>query len=90
MAYTMWLETLRNGCPTGLGWTIMHSLRRWIHWVQIRWFDDGQGNAFEARVVRSGNHATGLGDVQTHYRQPEPLGASSNGIGFRCVRSLED
>ena len=54
------------------------------------WFDDGQGNAFEARVVRSGNHATGVGDIQTHYRQPEPVGASSNGIGFRCVRSLSD
>ena len=53
------------------------------------WFDDGQGNAFEARVVRSGNYATGIGDIQTHYRQPEPLEASSNGIGFRCVRLLE-
>ena len=53
------------------------------------WFDDGQGNAFEARIVRSGNHATGAGDVQTHYRQPEPPEGSSNGIGFRCVRPLE-
>ena len=52
------------------------------------WFDDGQGNAFEARVVRSGNHATGAGDIQTFYRQPEPPQGSSNGIGFRCVRSL--
>ena len=54
------------------------------------WFDDGQGNAFEARIVRSGNHATGLGDIQTHYRQPEPVDGSSNGIGFRCARSLLD
>ena len=53
------------------------------------WFDDGQGNAFEARIVRSGNHATGAGDVQTHYRQPEPPEGSSNGIGFRCARPLE-
>ena len=52
------------------------------------WFDDGQGNSFEARVVRSGNHATGAGDIQTHYRQPEPSEGSSNGIGFRCVRQL--
>ena len=54
------------------------------------WFDDGQGNAFEARVVRSGNHATGTGDIQTHYRQPEPPQGSSNGIGFRCVRPLDE
>ena len=52
------------------------------------WFDDGQGNAFEAIIARSGNHATGQGDIQTHYRQPEPVDGSSNGIGFRCARAL--
>lgn len=57
---------------------------------EIGWFDDGQGNTFEARVVRSGNHATGMGDIQTHYRQPEPVGASSNGVGFRCARQLNE
>ena len=44
------------------------------------WFDDGQGNSFQSRVVRSGNYATGAGDIQTHYRQPEPFEGSSNGI----------
>ena len=51
-------------------------------------FDDGQGNQFQAIIARSGNHATGKGDLQTFFRQPEPFDATSNGIGFRCGRDL--
>jgi formylglycine-generating enzyme required for sulfatase activity len=52
-------------------------------------FDDGQGNSFEAIIARSGNHSTGPGDLQTFFRTPEPFDATSNGVGFRCARPLD-
>ncbi|MEC8378902.1 MAG: SUMF1/EgtB/PvdO family nonheme iron enzyme [Myxococcota bacterium] len=51
-------------------------------------FEDPGGNSFEAATARGGNHATGAGDLQTFFRIPEPFDATSNGLGFRCARTL--
>ena len=50
---------------------------------------DQQGNAFEAIIARSGNHATGPRDLRTFARIAEPADATSNGVGFRCARPLQ-
>jgi formylglycine-generating enzyme required for sulfatase activity len=55
---------------------------------EIGFFQDPTGVTFEAATARGGNHATGAGDLQTFFRIPEPFDATSNGLGFRCARSL--
>ena len=52
-------------------------------------FDNGNGNSFEAIIARSGNHSTGPNDLKTFFRIPEPFDATSNGVGFRCARNLD-
>lgn len=51
-------------------------------------YNDGQGNEFQAIAIRSGNYATVYGDLRTYARTPEPFDATSNGLGFRCSREL--
>ena len=41
-----------------------------------------------AILSRGGSHASDHQRIQTYSRHPEPLAASSNGIGFRCVREM--
>ena len=52
------------------------------------YYVDETGQGFVARVARSGNHSTDAGSMQVFHRTPEPAEASSNGLGFRCVRAL--
>ena len=68
----------------------MHSLRRWTQSVPMTgWFDDGQGNAFEARVVRSGNHATGLGDIKPTIVSQSRLVQVVTVLGFDVLEVLK-
>ena len=41
------------------------------------------------RLSRGGSLGTGEGSLRTFHRTPEPLDATSNGLGFRCRRVLE-
>ncbi len=52
-------------------------------------FDDGVGT-YVARVARGGNFLQGPDDLTVSARFPEPFDATSNGLGFRCARSLEE
>jgi len=50
--------------------------------------DDANPDGFVARVARGGSLGTGEGSIRTFHRTAEPEGATSNGMGFRCVRDL--
>ncbi len=50
-------------------------------------FNDGMGT-FMARIARGGNFLTGPEQLETAARIAEPEDATSNGLGFRCVRAL--
>ena len=42
-------------------------------------------DGFEAVTARGGSLGTGSGSLRTFHRSAEPLDATSNGMGFRCV-----
>ena len=50
-------------------------------------FDDGIGT-YIARVARGGNYTENADDIRSFMRHPEPEGATSNGVSFRCARGL--
>jgi formylglycine-generating enzyme required for sulfatase activity len=53
------------------------------------WAEDAMNpDGFEARVSRGGNFLTPPVVTTTYARYPEPADATSNGVGFRCARSL--
>ena len=53
-------------------------------------FDNGMGNdAYIARVGRGGNYLLAYETLKLSARMPEPEFATSNGVGFRCVRDLK-
>ena len=51
--------------------------------------DERNPEGFEAAVARGGNLGTGDGSLRTFHRTAEPIEATSNGLGFRCVLSLK-
>ena len=51
-------------------------------------FDGGVGT-YVARLSRGGNFMQGPGELAVSARFPEPFDATSNGLGFRCARTLE-
>ena len=51
--------------------------------------DEEHPEGFEATTARGGSHGSGKGSLKSHHRTPEPTDATSNGLGFRCVRDLE-
>ena len=53
-------------------------------WVE----DDFNPEGYEAATARGGSHGSGGGSLRSWHRTPEPFDATSNGLGFRCVRSL--
>ncbi|MEC8424774.1 MAG: SUMF1/EgtB/PvdO family nonheme iron enzyme, partial [Myxococcota bacterium] len=52
------------------------------------WSDNLPGGPGEARLTRGGSFATGDYALRTTHRYVEPADATSNGVGFRCVREL--
>lgn len=52
------------------------------------WSDNLPGGPGEARLTRGGSFATGDYALRTTHRYLEPADATSNGVGFRCVREL--
>jgi formylglycine-generating enzyme len=52
------------------------------------WAEDPQHpDGFVAAAARGGSLGTGEGSLRTFHRSPEPEEATSNGMGFRCVRT---
>ena len=50
-----------------------------------------KGSFSETELIsRGGSLGTGEGSLRTFHRTPEPLEATSNGLGFRCKRFLEE
>lgn len=49
---------------------------------------DGGAGVWVARLTRGGNFLTPATDLRVSMRTPEPEDATSNGVGFRCVRPL--
>jgi len=50
------------------------------------WAEDPMNpDGFEAATARGGSLGSGSGSLRSFHRVPEPLEATSNGLGFRCV-----
>ena len=54
-------------------------------WAQ----DQNNPDGFAATVSRGGSLGSGDGSLRTFHRVAEPLEATSNGLGFRCVMNLD-
>jgi formylglycine-generating enzyme required for sulfatase activity len=57
---------------------------------QNGWAEDPMNpEGFEAALARGGSLGSGSGSLRSFHRVPEPVDATSNGLGFRCVFGVQ-